>query len=430
MKNAGAEKTILREKVLLIAGFIFFCNPVLGMVDFLPDAIGAALVFFGLTRHSLLNDRFEYARRISVFILAAEAFKLLLTIPVTSSGISSNRLAAVALSVVCEAVFFVLFFRAFYGGTEEFSTIKGLEKTSEYCQPAAFAAYVFIAIRLSANLLPELFAIAEVDINSPELSEGYETLEALISARPVIVFASVSASLAAGIYYAVKQTKLLSAFCDEAGGFASEKYGSDSGARSELNKARALKTALVLFCVAPVFALDAAFDGKRLIPLAGTFAFILAGAAALRRISPAARLVKSSAAAFVLSLGCELYRYFFVTPDPVVVYETTLTEVIVSSLLAVAVSAAGLLCVKHLSASVSHFAESLVLPFPRVTLWASWSLASMLWAFQMILPYFAGYLILPRLVAIGVFALALWKTSGDIIRSAQGRVETGMPFPD
>lgn len=428
MKNTAADKTAKREKLLLCVGLAFFCNPVLGLVDVLPDALGALMVFFALTRYAYISEGFENARRISARLIAVESLKLAVTLPITSGGSSSDILAATAICVAVEAVFFVLFFRAFFAACDESATLRDLPLTLERCTPASFMTYIFLAVRFIANLVPQLYALAEVDLNHPEVGEKADFLEELIKTRPVITAALLAAALITGAAAAVRLWRLGSAFTAEASPLAAGSYSEAYGSNPEKRLFKRIRFALLLFCAAQVFAFDLAFDNKRLLPLAAAFACFFACAFMLKKHAPCERAHIFSSAAFLLAAAFELYRYFFAVPDPVAVRETPLAVAGVCAAFAAAVSVFGILALRGLLSAVGHIASRLGVKFSAVFVYILWCLNAAAWAFQATLPYFALYLTLPRFVLVAALCFAVWRVSGDIINSARERTELALPI--
>jgi|GEM_PF-3060063 len=428
MKNTAADKTSVREKLLLCLGLAFFCNPVLGLVDVLPDAFGALMVFFALTRYAYINEGFENARRISVWLIAAESLKLAVTFPITSGGSSSDILAATAICVAVEAIFFILFFRAFFASCDETAILRDMPLTLERCTPASFTTYIFLAVRFIADLVPQLYAIAEVDLNHPEVGDKADFLEELIKTRPVITAALLAAALITGAVAAVRLWRLGSALTSEASHLAAGRYSEAYGSNPEKRLFKRIRFALLIFCAAQVFTFDLAFDNKRVLPLAASFACFFACAFLLKKHVPCGKAHVFSSAAFLLAAAFEIYRYFFAVPDPVAVRETPLAVAGICSAFAAAVSVLGILALRDLLAALGYIASQLGVGFPAVSIYILWCLNAAAWAFQAVLPYFAPYLTLPRFALVAAMCFAVWRASGDAVNASRERVELGLPL--
>ena len=428
MKNTAAETAARREKLLLCAGLVFFCNPVLGLVDVLPDALGALCVFFALTRYACLSEGFEYARRASLWIVAAETLKLAVTVPLTSGGTSSDILAATAISVICEALLFILFFRAFFSACDEAATLRDLPLTLQRGTPASFMTYIFLAVRFVANAVPQLYALAEVDLLHPEVGDRADFLEDLIATRPVITAALLVAALIVGAVAAVRLCKLGSALTAEASLLAAGNYSESYGSNPEKRLFKRIRYAMLFFCAAQVFTFDLAFDGKRVLPLAAAFACFFVSVLLLKNRVPCGNTHIYSAVAFFLAAAFEVFRYFCSVPDPVAVQETPLAVAGISAAFAAAVSVCGLFALRGMLGAAGNLASRLSVKFSAGLVYILWCVNAAAWAFQAALPYFALYLTLPRFALVVALCFAVWRASGDIINSARERVELCLPI--
>ena len=428
MKNTAADKAARRERAMLCLGLVFFCNPVLGLVDVLPDVIGALLVFFALTRYAYTGEKFENARRVSLWLVVAEAVKLTATVPVTSGGGSSDVLAATAVSVTVEAVFFVLFFRAFFAACDEIAALRDLPRTFGRVSPASFITYIFLAVRFAANMIPQLYALAEVDLLHPEVGEKADRLQDLLATRPVITAALLAAALIVGAVAAVRLWKLGSALVSEAAPFAAGKYTEDYASNPEKQLFKRIRYSAVLFCAAQVFTLDLPFDNKRALPIAAAFVCFFICALLLKKAVPCGKAHIYSASAAVLAAAFELYRHFFAVPDPVALYETPLAVAAVCAAFAAAVSVAGILALKDLLGAYGVIAARLSVRLPHAAVYTLWCLNAAVWAFQTALPYFSTWLTLPRVLLIAALCFFTFRAAGDIIYFSRERLEFVIPI--
>ncbi|MBO4452650.1 MAG: hypothetical protein J5793_01825 [Clostridia bacterium] len=425
---AGADRS-RRDRSLVIAGAIILCNPVIGMVDILPDAIGALLIFAGLTRASYSNDRFDRARKLALWIAVAEAVKHLFAIPVQTSGVSSNVLAAVAFSVVAEALLFILFFMNYFAGLDEESTKNGYTVTVEKLPSARFTAFVFTGIRLAANLAPELFAIPEVDREGPDLSLlSYDKLTALLSAKPFVTLFCIVGALVAGIWFAVRMAGVTKAFFREAGDSIIEKSEKRFYSDPEKTALRRLKYSLFAVNAGVFFALDLSFDGKPLLPASALYALLFAAAFILPRGEGAKAAKITAAVAFVLSAVNAVYSANFVVHDPVVIFETGIKTAAIAAALSVAAAVAGLLALRCTLSSLCGYAEEHQTVYRHSLIWFLFALALALSAVTETLPYLSAYLNFPRIAVAAAFIFCVWRENTYLLDSERKRVSL-IPAP-
>lgn len=171
---------------MIAAGMIFLFNPFVNIVDVLPDFIGYALIIFGLTKTSFLDERLKDARRgMSIMLLISVIKTALLTL---LPRVDSTMVLLFAFSFfVAESIFaipaFLNLYRGFvglgeiYGGTSIFYIrrrqlsaktvrLRGIDPDS----PEAFVTQsgvgglmaltnIFIILRGVMSFLPELTAL-------------------------------------------------------------------------------------------------------------------------------------------------------------------------------------------------------------------------------------------------------------------------------
>ena len=73
---------------LVIAGFTLLFNPVIHVVDLIPDALGFLLIVIGLTKMSFFIGKIEQARSLFIKLALLEAAKcfMILTVPYASGS--------------------------------------------------------------------------------------------------------------------------------------------------------------------------------------------------------------------------------------------------------------------------------------------------------------------------------------------------------
>ncbi len=402
MKNAGAEqRPCRRDRVLLILGSVFICNPVVGLVDVIPDFVGAAMLYFGLTQCSFLNERVGRARRNSLWIVAISVFRAAASLMIGSGAASMNTLLAVTVFSAADATAFALFFYNLYAGFDEITLQNGFQTSRAKLPGAKFSAFALVIARVAANFLPELVAIADMDRQMPFFDGNAELAESLVSARPVIIFGLSAAALVFGIIFAVRQTGLLNAFYGEAGELINEKYLSEFGEHPEKRSLRAFAASVFVANAGAFFALDLSFDGKRVIPVAAMFGLLFLSSLIARTAYRSAGSAVWSAAACAAFAGAEIYRSSFVVQDPVVFYETPIKTAVISLAVSVAAAVIGLVCIRVRFAELAVYTGG---PLREMRIcWALWCAATAIWVAVFILPYMLTYLRVPQIVITAAF---------------------------
>ena len=98
---------------LIFTGTLFFLNFNVGIVDFLPDIIGCLFIIAGLDKLRDLDGRFEYAERLTKYMTAYFALKLILSV------IQRNyTLPLTFMTSVIETIYLIVFFNSVYGAIE------------------------------------------------------------------------------------------------------------------------------------------------------------------------------------------------------------------------------------------------------------------------------------------------------------------------
>ena len=146
---------------LLIAGIIFLANPTIRMIDLLPDLIGCLLLFAGLSRIYVLEERLERARKLLCYFMLVSALKIPASLYFPIKAKQYLLPFSFAFSVV-EIILMVSFFVSLIGGLEYLASrdgsMKGHGKRSE---SASIVAFIFSIARGILSFAPELLVLGE-----------------------------------------------------------------------------------------------------------------------------------------------------------------------------------------------------------------------------------------------------------------------------
>ena len=146
---------------LLIAGIVFLVNPAIRMIDLLPDFIGCLLLFIGLSRLWVLEERLERARKLLYYFMFVSALKIFASLYIPIKAKQYLLPFSFAFSVV-EIILMVSFFVSLIGGLEYLvsrdGTMKGHGKRSE---SASIVAFIFSIARGILSFAPELLVLGE-----------------------------------------------------------------------------------------------------------------------------------------------------------------------------------------------------------------------------------------------------------------------------
>ena len=94
---------------LIFIGLLFFANPYFAVIDVLPDFIGCALVYFGLTRVSCISKQMSEARaaflKLCLYFLAKDAFAIAVFMMAGGAERPTALLIVAFSNAVCAAFF-------------------------------------------------------------------------------------------------------------------------------------------------------------------------------------------------------------------------------------------------------------------------------------------------------------------------------------
>ena len=76
---------------LIFAGFCFFFNPYIAVLDLLPDFVGALLIWFGLLRYARISAPMAEARRAFLKLALADVVKNLMLMVIIGMGASNEQ---------------------------------------------------------------------------------------------------------------------------------------------------------------------------------------------------------------------------------------------------------------------------------------------------------------------------------------------------
>lgn len=312
---------------LILAGFILLFNPVINVVDIIPDAIGFFLITAGLSKMSCFIDKLSVAREAFLKLAFVETAKIFAVafIPYTSGS------ALVLMSFVFGVLELLLFIPAvnnlfegisfaalWYNGTAIYAKKQIIQKknneskvvkTRELISTTKNYILFFYIFRVCATLLPELTELEMYDY----IGEVKAIQRSLVSYKPFLYTVFGFITLILGFI-------LIRRLCVYFGGIRkdsafitslADKYENERLTRPTFFIARRMKTALFLFMLSVVLSLIVTVDGVNV--LIGAFSSALLGGAAVM-IAPynkkavyaiIAAIVRSvlSFVSFVLQIG-------------------------------------------------------------------------------------------------------------------------------
>ncbi|MBQ3870468.1 MAG: hypothetical protein II777_07945 [Clostridia bacterium] len=297
---------------LVLLGLSFFIIPSFGMIDFMPDFIGCALIMKGLSKLSTQNGDAERARDRFKFLLIITLLRFVMIIPLAMISDEMTTMLFVFSFAVAETVFLILAAFPLIEGVNHVSSRYGCEIPERRYNDMKIVFPLFAAARAVLVAAPELTVLT-----NPVYRDVIDVTEldkpTLYSAKNLVFAVCLGISLFIGVVFYISACGFFSApMKDKA---ANEKFIADYNADIAANPVRTVcknvKTAALLIvsgtaflCTLHFYGLDVLFD------LIG-FALICAGFAVLRNYSPYAKkaLLVSAAAAAVSVASAVLSVY-------------------------------------------------------------------------------------------------------------------------
>ncbi len=310
---------------------LLLANPIVGLFDFLPDALAWGLLFFTLRDLSDIDKNLFAARRQTVYLFVISALQCMLSVFVRQYANESNRLLAVTVFGIVGIGCMWLFFRSFLSGLETLSRNGNGEKMYGKIETVRFTCCFFLISRTLCTFLPELTALPNL-LASHAQEEGVEISDwmlELAAGRELFVTVFFGLELiAAGVWLAQLLPFLLQLRADGSmSAYLKEKLYLDTPERKRSRTLSAFRSSRICFAVGMLCLLDLQVDGIWVLPLFGFPLLFALGLWFLRRFSeraPSRNLVISCAVSAALLLLAQIYRRFFTVWDAMVFGEVGL----------------------------------------------------------------------------------------------------------
>ena len=343
MKTNGIARKIENNRVpilafLLIASAILLANPVWCLTDLLPDALAWLLVWFALRQFAGLNDNIAAARRQALYLLAVEAVKLLIWIPLQSSTVGSDRMLAAFVFSAGEAACMLLFFRAFLTGAEELSRAGKCDRMFLKTGDIRFLCTLFVLVRAACTIIPELTAIPQLYVENVEITDDatWEFLQQLASSGELLTVVFSILELIVAVVWLLSFLPFLHLFRSDGAfsAYLSARFAADLEEKQVEYRFTTLHMARICFALGLAFTLDFQINGVRILPLCAFPAFFAIGCIFLNRLAGDHRFRTPMIAAWiaaVLLLLAELFRRFFTVWDMLVYAELSIETELMSA---------------------------------------------------------------------------------------------------
>lgn len=392
---------------LLAVGIVFLANPVFGVTDILPDALGCLCLWLGLTELSYTDNRIDVARGRLIGLAAVEAVKLVLTPYLSRSAVSSDMLAATAFFGVIEALLFILIMNDLYEGLSYSVSRRGTGESLKVFEGAKILAFLFIALRVLLNILPECASIFELaahtDITNAELFyriAGLKNYFHLLNGFIVLIAGIWWAVSATGMFRKIRKDELFISDLAVA-------YGEGYARNITAKISSWLKIAARISMVALVFFFTLDLGDRSVLPnFVGTFLLLLS--VAVMGIPLKKQLYKQFSLpvciyAFAVQAGAYVYREINVDLTVEFFSQLKALDVVICAVIGLAEAASFILIARMCEKIFNGYVKD-VCGEKTVKLMYSVKLAvyisSIIYFVGYTLPLIRGYLVLPQILAL------------------------------
>lgn len=318
---------------LVVAGFVLLFNPVIHVIDIIPDVIGFLLVAAGLTKMSFFIGRVEQARRLFLKLALVEAVKccMILTVPYAAGsdlvlltfvfGLAEGLMFVPAMNWLAEGLSFA---GLWYNGTAmyekkvirpPFSKIfKKRKNRAERVRKVEWVTFVrdqiifFYIFRICATLIPELTELQLYD----HLGEVTAFSRSLTYYKPFLYVALGIIVLILGVRCIRAMSAFFRALQKDERFIRSmeEKYERDIVPLDTFFIARGMKQSLGCFVAAAFTSIVVNMDSVNMLVGAVSSGFLIAAAVILSRyVKQAKVIVPLAAVRGVLSLVNLVLQY-------------------------------------------------------------------------------------------------------------------------
>jgi hypothetical protein len=269
------QKSRTMDTVYILIGAIFLCDPMMSVIDLLPDFIGYLLIMKGLYRMADLSGYVEDARRLcGKLVLAglARPVSLLLIFGLVSdSERPTMTLVASFVLAVVDCLLLLPMWRKLGEGIQYLATRHGGQAAIATCRGGRSAtermvslSCIFTVARDALATLPEFSVLAHEAsgvANPDKWSMLYEYIGLLRGAACL-------ASLVVGVVWLIALIRYARALSRDTAFWTAigKVYTTDVLSRPDLFASRAVKRAMAMIGVAACLMIDLSFDEVCLTP--------------------------------------------------------------------------------------------------------------------------------------------------------------------
>ncbi len=295
---------------LILAGLSFLFIPSFGIYDFMPDAIGYALILIGLSKPSRLNGDLYNCGKYIKYLFYITLVKLLLLYPLSGLKDEMTSMLYVFFFAIAETVFLLLSFSSLCEGSYYLSARAGCSVSDKAHDDFKTVSRFFIIGRAVLAVIPELTVLTNKAYRE---SLSVQELEnpTIYDSKPIITVACAVISLIIGVvFYALAIRYFVPLIKDKASRHELKRRYEEETSGVEKQVYNSVKSASSLFTFACLFMATLYFYGWDILIDVIAAGLMIAGFLMVKRVIDTKKAVVLSvvfAAVTALSTGLEYY---------------------------------------------------------------------------------------------------------------------------
>lgn len=262
----------------IFLGILFFMNPNIRMLDYLPDVIGCILIIIGTSGLSCIDGRVANGRKYAVYYAFISAVKIPLSLYISLNA-KDYLLPATFIFSILECILMIGLFVSLIGGLEYLSSRENCDNRHyKNSENASVICFVFSIARAVVSFAPELFSLGtQKDSFDYTFSPTPEQEAALL--KPYAEVLAFVIIFIFGIYFAVVCGKyFLGLFRDtDFRNALVQRYRNYLSENVDTVNFKRVRCAMVLFFFALLFLFNQILDYVNIIPNTLSYVFLAAG---------------------------------------------------------------------------------------------------------------------------------------------------------
>ena len=296
--------------VLILCGCAFLFVPSFSIFDFMPDAIGYALILIGLSKISAVNGDLHNSRRSFGYLFFLTLVRLLLMVPLTGLNDETTSLLYVFCFAVAETVFLIPAFSSLCEGSYYLSSRAGANVSDKAHDDFRLMTKIFIIGRAVLAVAPELTVLANKAYRESISAEELD-MPTVYDGKGIFTVICFIVSLLIGVVFMILALRYFVPLArDKASNEQiKRRYDDEIGNNEEKRVYNAVKSASLLFTLGCAFMAAMYFYGWDILPDVVGAGLMLAGFAALNPVINTKKAMIVSGVAVAVTAAATALEY-------------------------------------------------------------------------------------------------------------------------